>query len=224
VGCFGCFSRRVMALSAHWRLVSKATAGPGFSFSMAITRYDQRKNLEQAEANAIAAEYVRVDFLAATDAAKVRALLKSYLDQRILFYGTRDDRQLGQIDAATAQLEAALWSAVQIPAAAQPTPTLALAVTGMDDILSSRGCTQAAWWNRIPAAAWVLMAVIAICCNLLIGYGAHRGEARTALLLVLPLIVSISFCLIADIDSPRGGVVRVRAENLASLSHSWQSR
>ena len=66
----------------------------GFSFSMAITRYDQRKVLEEAEANAIATEYVRVDFLPAPDAAKVRALLKSYLDQRLLFYRTRDDRQL----------------------------------------------------------------------------------------------------------------------------------
>jgi hypothetical protein len=192
----------------------------GFSFSMAITRYDQRKNLEDTEANAIAAEYVRVDFLPAVDAARVRALLRDYLDQRILFYGTRDDRQLGQIDAATAQLETELWSAVQVPAAAQPTPVVALAVTGMVDVLNSKGHTQAAWWNRIPTAAWVLMAVIAICCNLLIGYGARRGEARTTLLLVLPFIVSISFCLIADIDSPRGGVVRVRAENLISLSQS----
>jgi hypothetical protein len=88
----------------------------GFSFSRAITRYDQRKSLEDTEANAIAAEYVRVDFLSAVDAARVRALLRKCLDQRILFYGTRDDRQLGQIDAATAQLEADLWSAVQVPA------------------------------------------------------------------------------------------------------------
>jgi hypothetical protein len=192
----------------------------GFSFSMAITRYDQRKNLEEAEANAIATEYVRVDFLPAPDAARVRPLLKNYLDQRILFYGTRDDRQLDPIDAATAQLETDLWSAVQVPAAAQPTPLVALAATGMNDVLNSKGYTQAAWWNRIPTAAWILMAVIAICCNLLIGYGARRGEARTTLLLVLPLIVSISFCLIADIDGPRGGVVRVRAQNLASLSQS----
>jgi hypothetical protein len=196
----------------------------GFSFSMAITRYDQRKSLEESEANAIATEYVRVDFLSAADAAKVRALLRNYLDQRILFYGTRDDRELGQIDAATAQFETDLWSAVQVPAAAQPTPVTALAVTGMSDVLNSKGHTQAAWWNRIPTAAWVLMAVIAVCCNLLIGYGAHGGEARTMLLLVLPLIVSISFCLIADIDSPRGGVVRVRAQNLVTLSQSLHSR
>ena len=196
----------------------------GFSFSMAITRYDQRKNLEETEANAIGTEYVRADLLPAADAPRVRALLENYLDQRVLFYKTRDDRQLGQIDSATAQLETGLWSAVQAPAAAQPTPIVTIAVTGMNDVLNSKGHTQAAWLNRIPIAAWGLMAAIAICCNLLIGYGARGGEARTMLLLVLPLVVSISFCLIADIDSPRGGIVRVRPQNLISLSQSLHKR
>src|SRR6266487_5884796 len=47
----------------------------GFSFSMAINRYDQRKNYEEAEANAIGTEYIRADLLPSADAAKVRALL-----------------------------------------------------------------------------------------------------------------------------------------------------
>jgi hypothetical protein len=196
----------------------------GFSFSMASSRYDQRKNYEEAEANAIGTEYLRADFLPAADGARVRTLLRSYLDQRVLFYETRDDRQLRQIDAATAQLETDLWSAVQAPAAAQSTPMIALAVTGMNDVLNSPGYTRAAWLNRIPIAAWGLMVIIAICCNLLIGYGTHRGEAKTILLLVVPLIVSISFSLIADIDSPRGGIIRVRPQNLESLSQSLHAR
>jgi hypothetical protein len=69
-------------------------------------------------------------------------------------------------------------------------------------------------------AAWGLMIAIAICCNLLIGYGARRGEAKAFLLLVLPLIVAISFSLIANIDSPRGGLVRVHPQNLMILSQS----
>src|SRR6516225_80792 len=48
----------------------------GFNFSMAISRYDQRKNYEEAEANAIGTEYLRADFLPAGDATKVRELLK----------------------------------------------------------------------------------------------------------------------------------------------------
>ena len=129
----------------------------GFSFSMASSRYDQRKNLEESEANAIGTEYIRADFLPAADAARVRTLLRRYLDQRVLFFETRDDRKLRQIDAATAQIETDLWSAVQVPAAAQPTPLVTTAVTGMNDVLNSKGYTQAAWLNRIPMAAWGLM-------------------------------------------------------------------
>jgi hypothetical protein len=196
----------------------------GFSFSMALSRYDQRKHLEEEEANAIGTEYVRADLLPAADAERVRALLKNYLEQRILFYETRDVGQLEQINAVTAQLDSDLWSSVKSPAAAQPTPLTALAVSGMNDVLNSQGYTQAAWRNRIPVAAWALMAAIAVCCNLLIGYGAHPAKTRAVLLLVLPLVVCISFFLIADLDSPRGGFVRVTPQNLAGLSQSMHAR
>ena len=189
----------------------------GFSFSMAVSRYDQRKDYEEAEANAIGTEYVRADLLPAADAAKVRALLKNYLDQRVLFYATRDGQQILQINTRTAQLQAELWSAVLGPAAAKPTPMVALAVSGMNDVLNSQGYTQAAWWNRIPDAAWFLMAAIAVCCNVLVGYGARDYYTERFLLRVLPLVVSISFFLIADIDSPRGGIIHVQPENLLSL-------
>ena len=190
----------------------------GFSFSMAMSRYDQRKNYEAAEANAIGTEYVRADLLSASDAAKVRALLRNYLDQRVLFYLTSDEQQIRQINARTAQLQAELWSAVLPPAAAQPTFfTVALVVWGMNDVLNSQGYTQAAWWNRIPIAAWVLMGAIAICCNVLLGYGAQNVKAEGILLLILPFVVTIAFFLIADIDSPRGGVIPVNPQNLASL-------
>jgi hypothetical protein len=192
----------------------------GFTFSMAIGRYEERKNYEEAEANAIGTEYTRADLLPGDVAARVHVLLLNYLDQRILFYKTRDAQQLRQIDTTTAQLQNELWSALKGPVAAQPTPVVALAIAGMNDVLNSQGYTQAAWWNRIPTAAWVLMGVIAICCNLLIGYGARRAEAERILMLVLPLVVSISFFLIADIDSPRGGVIRVQPQNLTSLAHS----
>jgi hypothetical protein len=192
----------------------------GFSFSMAISRYDQRKNYEEAEANAIGTEYVRAGLLPATDAASVRELLKKYLEQRFLFYQTRDLRKLDEIGVRTTEIQNALWSAVQTPAEKQPTPVVALAVSGMNDVLNSQGYTQAAWWNRIPTAAWLLMELIAICSNLLIGFGGRRSGAKGSLFAVLPVLVSISFLLIADIDSPRGGIIRVRAQNLESLAQS----
>jgi hypothetical protein len=189
-----------------------------FSFSMAVSRYDQRKNYEAEEANAIGTEYVRAALLPATHAERVRDLLRQYLHQRIRFYETRNQRQLEHVDRDTAALEAELWSAVQSAAAVEPTPVVALATQGMNDVLNTRGYTQAAWWNRIPTAAWGLMAAIAMFCNLLIGYGAHRRGI--ILFLVLPLALSISFFLISDIDSPRGGVIRVSPQNLESLAQS----
>lgn len=195
----------------------------GFTFSMAVSRYDQRKNYEEAEANAIGTEYVRADLLPAVDAAKVRVLLRTYLDQRILFYTTRSEEQTRQINARTTQLQTELWSSVVAPAAMQPTPVVALAVSGMNDVLNSQGYTQAAWWNRIPIAAWALMAAIAVCCNVLIGYGVRNTKKGGALLVVLPFVVSIAFFLIADIDSPRSGVIRVNPQNLSSLFESMRA-
>ena len=195
----------------------------GFSFSMAVSRYDLRKNYEEAEANAIGTEYVRADLLPAVDAESVRLLLRQYLDERVMFYRTRDSRELQHINAVTSQLQTGLWNAVKSPADAQPTAVVALAVSGMNDVLNSQGYTQAAWWNRIPIAAWGLMVAIAICCNLLIGYGALHAEAKSVRLIVLPLVVSISFLLIADIDSPRGGVILVEPQNLVSLAQSLQA-
>ena len=196
----------------------------GFTFSMALNRYDQRKNYEEEEANAIGTEYLRAGLLPAADAAKVRSLLLNYLDQRILFYETRDEQQLSKIDAQTAKLQAELWSAVQAPAAAQPNQVVALAVSGMNDVLNSQGYTQAAWWNRIPFAAWGLMAAIAICSVALVGYGARNPKAESKLLLILPLVVSIAFFLIADIDSPRRGLIHVKPQNLLSLSQSLRAQ
>jgi hypothetical protein len=196
----------------------------GFSFSMAVSRYDQRKNYEEEEANAIGTEYLRADLLSSADAAKVRSLLKDYLDQRVLFYRSRDAQQNRQINTRTTQLQTELWSAVAAPAGAQPNPLVTLAVSGMNDVLNSQGYTQAAWWNRIPIAAWVLMGSIALGCNVLVGYGARNVKGEGILLLVVPLVVSISFFLIADIDSPLGGVIRVHPQNLESLVESLRAQ
>jgi hypothetical protein len=194
----------------------------GFTFSMAVSRYDQRKDYEEEETNAIGTEYVRADLLPSADRGQVQELLRKYVEQRILFYTTRDARQLWLVNAYTAQLQDQLWSAVQGPAITKASAVTALAASGMNDVLNSEGYTQAAWLNRIPTAAWILMIAIAVCCNFLLGYGVRCRE--TGLLLILPLVLAIAFFLIADIDSPRRGVIRVFPENLRSLSQSFQAR
>jgi hypothetical protein len=112
---------------------------------------------------------------------------------------------------------------VRRAAAEQPTPVVALVISGMNDVLNSQGYTQAAFWNRIPTAAWGLMVTIAICCNFLFGYRL-RSKAGAKLLVVLPIVISIAFMLVADIDTPRHGIIRVNPQNLIGLAASLRAQ
>jgi hypothetical protein len=192
----------------------------GFTFSMATSRYDLRRTFEEGEANAIGTEWARADLLPAPVAAHTRELLRQYLEARIGFYQSDYGNKLGAIDRRSAQLQTQLWASVVPAAQASPTPVTALAVSGMNDVLNSQGYTQAAWWNRIPTTAWGLLITIACVANLLVGYSTRQSHARTLLLVVLPLLVSTAIFLIADIDSPRGGVIRVPPRNLTALRAS----
>jgi hypothetical protein len=195
----------------------------GFSFSMATARYDQRKNYEEQEANAIGTEYVRADLLSPADAAKVQSLLTAYLERRVSFYTNHGEQELQRIRARTVQLQANLWAVVKGAAAEHATPVVSLILSGMNDVLNSQGYAQAAFWNRIPIAAWGLMVTIAICCNLLLGYHL-RFHAGGKLLVVLPIVIAIAFMLVADIDTPRRGIIRVSPQNLISLADSLRAQ
>ncbi|MBN9086535.1 MAG: hypothetical protein J0J01_06475 [Reyranella sp.] len=191
----------------------------GFSFSMAANRYDQRKNLEEAEANAIGTEYLRADLLPAADADKVRDALKRYLDLRVRYY-VADAEGARVLDPATARLQAELWTAVVGPAKRQPDPVVALVVAGMNDVINAQGYTQAAWWNHVPMSAVTLMGAIAFMCNVLIGYGAKAAPLHKRLLTILPLFVALAFALIFDIDTPRLGLIKIVPQNLVALQGS----
>ena len=80
---------------------------------------------------------MRADLLPTQDAVHVRELLKRYLDQRVLFYTTHEVRELAKVNANTADLQNQLWLAVRSAAASQQTPVMALAVSGMNDVLNS---------------------------------------------------------------------------------------
>ncbi len=192
----------------------------GFTFSMALTRYDQRKNLEEEEANAIGTAWVRADLLPASDGAKLRTALRQYLDQRIAYYEARSADEVARSDAQASTLQAAMWAATTAPANAQPSAVNALTVSAINDVLNSQGYTQAAWLNRIPLAAWALLAGLALFCSLLVGFEVERAQGGRFVTFVLPISVSIACCLIADLESPRNGLIHVHPQNLLLLAQS----
>lgn len=172
------------------------------------------RNFAAAEAIAIGTEYSRADLLTPAAAAKLKGLLKKYLDQRLLFYGQR----ASVTPADTELLQTELWSALRPAIADVPPPLMGVLVTGMNDLVNTQRSTQAAWLNRIPTAAWALMAVISIGCCSLVGYRSRRRDWLA--FAIVPLSASLCFFLIADLDSPQGGVIRVVPNNLMILAQS----
>ncbi len=218
------FKNRVAWSQTDFNLVQTATLTLlsliiGFTFSMAIGRFDQRKMLEEAEANAISTAILRADLLASDSRVQIKQLLVEYLEQRILFY-TADEADLNKINTQTATLQNKLWGVAAQAANAQPTATTALAVASISDAISAEGHSQGAAWNTIPRPAWWLLAAIAVCANLMFGFGSHHFNSHKSILFTLPVIISITFFLIADIDSPRSGSIRVVPQNLTNLAQT----
>lgn len=185
----------------------------GFSFSAAISRYNARKNCEQEEANAISSEYAMVGLLPDADAAQERQLLKQYVQLRIAYYEAADRPELASIRAQRARLEEQMWPIVERNAKDRQTPVMAQVVTGMNNVLSRPGYSQAAALDRIPDGAWTLMAILAVFCCLLLGYSGH-GRWPLSLKLAVPLFLSLSFFIIASLDAQRRGLIRVLPQDL----------
>lgn len=190
----------------------------GFCLSMVVTRYDHRKLLEETEANAIGTEYARADLLEERFRVVVREKLKAYTAHRIEFYESRLQDSTAAFEAMDAKQHAELWASVVAAAQSRNDPVMALVVSGMNDVINSQGFTQAAWRNRLPSEAWSLMFIVAVLANLLMGFGANRP--RKLHLCVLPLMISVSLFLIADVDSPGLGLVKIVPENLVSLQRT----
>lgn len=192
----------------------------GFSFEMAINRYDLRKSCEENEVNAIATEYLRADLLPTGQSAPLRGMLHEYLDQRISFYTTPDAQQLKRIAIERGKLQLKMWSLVRPTPPAQPSIGSALLIVGMNELMDTQRLTNAAWSNRIPVAAWVMMIGISLCCTVLFGYRVQHPDWR--LFIMMPLAVAIALLMISDIDSARSGAIRVEPGNLAALSQFLQ--
>jgi hypothetical protein len=193
----------------------------GFTFSMSIARYDLRKGLEEAEANALGTLYMRAEILPQQNKSSIQNNLLIYAQERVNYYKTSDYSNLQKTNVAIEKVQSDLWGEILPFVRRQATPTYALLMSGMNEVDNSLGNTTAAWKNRIPTVAWMLLGIIAVCSNLLIGFNSKNFKNDRLFFLFFPFVVATSFYLIAEIDSPRGGIIKVEPENLQKLIISW---
>ncbi|RKP47114.1 hypothetical protein [Pararobbsia silviterrae] len=192
----------------------------GFTLSMAVGRYDQRKNLEENEANAIGTEFVRADLADPAMGYAIKGALIRYTRLRVADFLTRDPQQLELIGRQTSDTQAELWRLATEVAKDKANPIGALVVSGMNDTLNSQDYSEAARINRVPIGAWALLFLIAIAGCIVQGYGAQGRLSAGLYVTLLPFTVSLSLALIADIDSPRGGIIHVQPQNLMRLEQA----
>jgi len=188
----------------------------GFSFAMAVNRYDLRQALEVDEANAIGTVWLRISTLQDADQAPARQLLKNYGAIRLGFFAAGIDSSALAANAAQAgAIQDELWKLAASNAAQHHDSIGGLFLTAMNDVFDFSEKRAAALENRIPSAAWVLLLLIAFSASALVGIGINLKGG--VLLLVLPLIVAAAMTLILDLDSPRSGFVRVPQHSMLRI-------
>lgn len=195
----------------------------GFTFSMALSRFEQRKQLVLQEANAIGTTYLRAGLLPEPDRSAVASLLRSYVDVRLDFHNLRDDpAQFKTVIDRTEQLQRELWShAVAAVPKSEPPVTTGLFIESLNDVIDLHSARVAAMNNHVPEVVLVLLFLVAIMAALLVGYGCGLMERRHSLsTTTMVLLIALVITVIVDLDRPSRGLIHVSQERMIKLRES----
>jgi hypothetical protein len=188
----------------------------GFTLPMAQPHYDQRKELIVDEANAIATVHLRAEMLSEPFRGKILGELRQYLAYRTDF--AKEDLDELALRASLVRSNQILQDMQQQAVALveqspnSVTPIFVQALHELGDLTEKR---LAAEENRIPAAMWLMLVLIAVLACVVMGYGMSRRQLLE--MLVLPLTVAVVMALVAELDSPRTGLIRVGRQSLERL-------
>jgi hypothetical protein len=195
---------------------------PGFSFAMAVSRHDTRRELVVQEANSISTTARRARLLPEPQAANVARLLREYVALRIQAHReTQFSQRFGALRKSSADLHERLWNEAVDAAAKQPTPITASSIVSLNETIDFEGTRIAAKRNHVPGAVWLMLLCVAGCGLWLTGWetGITRGHPFLARFL-FPILIAVVIALITDIDTPRGGLITLDDRPLLELNDS----
>jgi hypothetical protein len=194
----------------------------GFSFSMALGRYDARRATFLREANAIGMTYLRTQLLDAKTAAAMRADLRAYITERLAF--ARADAAPQQRAAAEARsevIQSVMWGRAMRAARRDARSTMVpLFVSALNDAINLSTEEHAVLANHIPDVVIVWLLLIALIASWMMGYGfGKEGRHAPIFKAVFAVMVALVFGLVIDLDRPQRGIIRV---NLAPMEKVQQ--
>lgn len=188
-----------------------------FTFGLAASRFEQRREMVVEEANAIGTTFLRAGFLAENQIAPTRRLISQYVSSRLEVVQTGD---INQAITRAEELHHQLWQEAEVAGRSQPNAIpiglFVQALNEMIDVHSER--VLVGLRSRLPLILWG--ALLFLTALAMAGVGYHEALAkskRSPATLVLVLSYLIVITLVVDLDRPREGLLKVNQEAMTSL-------
>jgi hypothetical protein len=191
----------------------------GFSFSLAVDRFDARRLLVVQEANAIGTAYLRVQLLGEPHRARMSDLLIRYESNRLKLAQAKP----GQTDALLSINDALLtdlWAATA--AAFDSVKGIDFSsefVESMNEVIDLDASRKAARQARVPAPVFVVLFVCLVTSACVLGYVMSQVTGRLASGALL-ILLTIVLMLIVDIDRPTLGGINEGQKPMEDLQKS----
>jgi len=194
----------------------------GFTFSMAVARFDMRQDYVVDEANALGTVLLRSEMLSESAAVSVRPKLRAYANVRLeLIEGASEREKLDHALQKTAVLQTELWAIAKEESRARPglvSTTFATSLNALYDLTEKR---VSALENKVPFSVWIVLYIVACLATCSLGFGSGLMGRRMLLpVLCLPLLVSTLLTLLIDLDNPRKGMIRVSQSSMIRFRDS----
>ncbi len=199
----------------------------GFSFSGAAARFDKRRELVAAEANAIGTAWQRIETLVTEQQHTLRPLFIRYFDELLEFYrnASGTDDPLRESPALTNSGNALWTSAVALCLTQEGDRARMLLLPSLNEMFGAVERERLARRIHPPKVIFAMLAIIALAAALFGGYEMSNAPARNWLYIIgVAFAISFATYVIAELEYPRLGFVRIDSMDraLTELRQSLQ--
>jgi hypothetical protein len=182
----------------------------GFTVSMAVARYDERRTMMVAEGNAIGTFIYRTDLMPPGPQAQARAALEDYVAARVEVGRQGVTKpELSEARAKQAVAQQKVWEAVvDATAAVTDGSYRMLIVNSANDMFDMAAARDVALENRLPHTLVLLLLFFPLASMVLIGYVSGQSAwAHVLASFEMILLLTLVLALIADLNRPRRGTI-----------------
>ncbi len=198
----------------------------GFTFAMAIGRYDTRRDLVLKEANAVGTTWLRVGLLPEAHRAPLKELLRRYVEARLKYEAlSRDPARLAEGLRLSAELQNEMWRHAEAVATESPSLVTLAFLASLNELIDTDAERIAAGRNQIPGGVWVLVIFVAAFGCFTGSHGSGAYGVRSAFTnLFLPVLIAIVIAMIFDLSHSRQGVIGISQQPLIDLLNNIQPK